>query len=109
MPYEFRLEHEELERQWAVKKIRGLQMHELRLVRARLADFLQQEPPDPFLSRIRIRGEIAHAEIKRRESRPSVLSALAHFSNEGHGCTIDEYTTIPGWNDGGYLSPAPSQ
>ncbi len=90
-------EQEESERQWAARAVAGMSSQDLRLARARLADFLKQDPPEPVASVIRLRGNMAHVEITRRESGVGFFGVLKLIFSRGN-CSFAKYTTIPGWN-----------
>lgn len=66
------LTHEQRERelQAADALARDMDLSALRIARARLADMLQEKWPEQTMERIRLRGEIVHSEISRRESSP---------------------------------------
>lgn len=73
-------------------------LSELRLARARLADLLAQNPPEPIASHMTIRGQIAHSEVLRRERGEGMLSGFKRiFSLDGVGVQL--FTTFRGWND----------
>lgn len=91
------LEQAERERQWAAKHARHISTDDLRVVRARLADYLQMQPPEPAVSIIQIRGDVAHAEIVRREHRLDILGGLKRIGSNASRLFSQQYVTIPGW------------
>ncbi len=60
-------EYREKERQWAQKWMSETPTNVLRLARAKLADMLESAPPE-VAEYVRLRGELVHAELERRES-----------------------------------------
>lgn len=58
----------ERERQDALKRCRILNLAELRIVRAELADLLETDVPPTMRERATIRGEVIHALIKAYEA-----------------------------------------
>ncbi len=92
------MEQLERERMWCENAVAGISEANLRIIRARLADYQGELPPEPAATIIQIRGQIAHHELERRAATP-FASALKRISATlwNAECTVAKYTTIPGW------------
>lgn len=88
-------EEVERARQWAQRAVGSLSLDELRIARARLTDLLQSSPSEPIATIARVRGEVAHAEIKRREAGTGLRGAVKRLWAVGD-YTLRQFLDLPG-------------